>query len=98
MGIHRNFPGDVAVLPRYYLGLGIPEPFVESGLSQIITFVNNMGSETLTSKFIAFTVQLLQIETGKTGDILLQDYNKLKNLATDSWIKSLWEFVNGQNI
>ena len=33
MGIHGKFPGDMVVLPTYYLGLIIPEPYVESGLS-----------------------------------------------------------------
>lgn len=98
MGIHRTFPGEVEVLPYYFLRLSVPEPFVESRIAQIITFINNMGSETLTSKFITFAVQLLQIETGQTDTILLQNYNRLQNLATDSWIKLLWEFVIGQNI
>ena len=57
-----------------------------------------MGSETSTPKFITFTLQLLQIKTGQANNILLQDFNKVQNLATDSWIKSLWEFINGQNI
>ena len=51
MGVHRTFPSEVAVLPYYFLGLGVPEPFIESGIARIITFINNMGSETLTSKF-----------------------------------------------
>ena len=71
MDIHRNFPGDVAVLLAYYLGLSVPKPYVESDIVWIITFINNMGSETLTSKFIMFALQLLQIETGQTEDILL---------------------------
>ena len=88
----------MVVLPTYNLGLSISEPFVENRLSHIITFVNNMGSETLISKFITFTLQLLQIKTGKTEGILLQNLIKLQNLAMDSWIKLLREFVNGQNI
>ncbi len=71
MGIHKNCLGDVVVLLAYYLGLSVPEPYIESGIDKIVTFVNNMGSETLTSKFIKFTVQLFQIKTGQTEDILL---------------------------
>ena len=41
---------------------------------------------------------MLQIETEQTEDILLQNYNIRQNLGTDSWIKSLWEFVHGQKI
>ena len=43
-------------------------------------------------------MQLLQIETGQTENILLQNYNELQNLATELWIKLLWEFVNDQII
>ena len=56
IGNHRNFPGEVIVLPYYFLGLSVPEPFVENDIAQIITFINNMGSEILTSKFITYTV------------------------------------------
>ena len=71
MGIHRNFPGEVAVLPRYFLGLGIPDQYVECGMARIIIFINNMGPETLASKFLTYTLQLFQIETEKIEDILL---------------------------
>ena len=57
MGINRNFPAEVAVLPTYVLELNIPEPYVDCGIAQIIIFINNMGpSETLTSKFITYTL------------------------------------------
>ena len=98
MGIHRTFPSEVAVLPYYYLGLNIPEPYIESGIARVITFINNMGSETLTSKFIIYTLQLMQLDTGQTNDVLLLNYEVLKNLATDSWIKSLWEFIYKHDI
>ena len=45
MGLQRKFLGDVVVLPTFYLGLVVPEPYVESGISQIITFINNMESK-----------------------------------------------------
>ncbi len=60
MGIYRSFPSEVAVLPYYYLGLNVPEPYIESGIAQIITFINNMGLETLTSKFITYSLQLMK--------------------------------------
>ena len=68
--MHRNIPGQRAVLPTCFLGLGIPDSYVESGIARIIMFLNDMGSETLTSKFLTYILKLLQIETGKRGDIL----------------------------
>ena len=62
--VHSNFPCAVAVFPYYFLGLSVPESFVESNIAQMITLINNIESETLTSKFIIYTVLLLQSETG----------------------------------
>ena len=77
MGVHKTFPSEVAVLPYYFLDLNVPEPYIESRIAQIITFINNMGSETLTSKFITYILQLLSIKTGQIEDTLLQNYNIL---------------------
>ena len=94
MGIHRTFPSEVATLPTCYMGLGLPHPYIECGIARIITFINNMGSKTLTSKFLAYSVQLLQLEIGLINDVLTQDFQQWGVLATDSWIKSLWEFAS----
>ncbi len=81
MDVHRTFPSEVRVHPYYFLGLNVPEPFIESGMVRIVTFINIMGSETLTSKFITYTLQLFKIKTGQIDDILLQSYNTLQHLA-----------------
>ena len=66
MGIHRTFLTIVAKLPVKYMGLGIPDPYIECGIERAKTFVCHMGSETLTSNFISYYLQLLQIEIGLT--------------------------------
>ena len=70
-----------------FLWLEILDPYVEYGIVRAIMFVNNMGPESLTSIFLTYTLQLIQIESGQTEIVLLQNYNKLNNLATDLWIK-----------
>ena len=57
-----------------------------------------MGSETLTSGFISYSLQMLQIEMGFTTNILEYDYATWGYLATPSWITSLWEFVSRYKI
>ena len=57
-----------------------------------------MGSETLTSSFISYSLQLLQIEIGFTKNILELDFDTWGELATPSWITSLWEFVSRYKI
>ena len=57
-----------------------------------------MSSETLTSKFISFSLQALQLEVGVVEDILTTDYSIWGLLATPSWIKDLWEFAHRYKI
>ena len=66
--------GQVVCLPAYFLGLGISISYVGCGIARIIIFVNNMGSETLTSKLPKYTIQLLQLDTKKLSDILFQKW------------------------
>ena len=96
MGIHRTFPSEVVTLPVSYLGLGLPHPYIEC--ARVLTFINNMSSETLTSKFISFSLQALQLETGVVEDVLTTDYSIWGLLATTLWIKDLWEFVHRHKI
>ena len=98
MGLHRTFPTTVATLPVKYMGLGIPDPFIQCGIARVKTFITHMGSETLTSCFITYSLQLLQIEMSFTKNVLEYDYDMWGYLATPSWITSLWEFVSRYNI
>ena len=98
MGIHRNFPMAAATLPPIFLGLGIPDTFIECGIERISIFITNMGLRTLIAQFIEVSLQALQIEVGLVGNILEQDFQKWGYLATPSWIASLWDFVSRYNI
>ena len=98
MGIHRKFSSAVATLPAQYLGLGIPDPYIESRIERISIFVTNMGAGTLTAQFIEVSLQSFQLEIGIFENVLEQDFKQWKFLATSSWIKSLWEFVSRHGI
>ena len=98
MGVHKTFPTIVATLPVKYMGLGIPDPYIECGIERVKTFVCHMGSETLMSSFISYSLQLLQIEIGLTKNTLELDFDTWGDLATPSWITSLWEFVSRYKI
>ena len=76
------------------MGLGIPGPYIEYGIESIKTFICHMGSETLTSGFISYSLQMLQIEVDFTKNISEFDFITWGYLATPSWITSLWEFVS----
>ena len=47
----------------------------------------------IVGQLIRLTEELLKIELGLPGDIFQADYTLFHQLATPSWIKSLWKFV-----
>ena len=98
MGVYRTFPSIVETLPVKYLGLGIPDPYIECGIERVKTFICHMVSETLTSGFISYSLQMLKIEIGLPRNILEYDFNTWRYLATPSLITSLWEFVSRYEI
>ena len=94
MGVHRTFPSIVATLTVKYLGLGIPDPYIECGIERVKKFICHMDSETLNSGFITYSLQLLQIEVDFTKIILDYDFSTWGYLATHSWITSVWKLCH----
>ena len=63
IGVHSKFPTDIMTLPVKYMGLGIPDPYVEGGITRVKWFINHMGADTLTAKYMDFSLQNMMIET-----------------------------------
>ena len=80
------------------MGLGIPDPYVEGGITRVKWFLNHMGADTVTAEFMGFSLQNMMIETGLPHDVFLQDYKVYGCLGTESWIKQLWKFVHENEI
>ena len=84
LGVHNKFPSEVMTLPVKYMGLGIPNPYIEGGITRIKWFLNHMGAKTLTAEYMSFSLQNMMIETGLVDNIFLQDFGIFGCLATDS--------------
>ena len=98
IGVHSKFSTDFMTLPVKYMGLGIPDTYIEGGITRIKWFLNHMGAGTLTSEYMGFSLQNMMIETGLIQDTFQQDFTVFGCLATDSWIKQLWKFVYEHDI
>ncbi len=53
--------------------------------------IQHYGTETTIAKEFSASIEALQLEIGCIGNPLSKAYNKVHHLATQSWIKSLWE-------
>ena len=83
VGVHSKFPNEVMMLPVKYMGLGIPDPYIEGGIGRIKWFINHMGAKTLTSEYLGFSLQNMMLETGLLHGIFQQDFRVYGCLATE---------------
>jgi len=91
--LSRKFPSKVLYGPKIYQGLGIMHPYYNQELSHISTCLYQGERPTITGELIGASLEQLQVEIGLPGYLLQQDYSKLESLATECWLKTVWEFA-----
>jgi hypothetical protein len=91
--LSRKFPSKVLYGPKIYQGLGIMHPYYNQELSHISPCLYEGERPTITGELIRASLEQLQVEIGLPGYLLQQDYSKLESLATECWLKTVWEFA-----
>jgi hypothetical protein len=79
------------VVQRAFGGIGLYSVPIEHAIAMINMIIQHCGAETTLAKKFLGSIEALQLEIGCIGNPLCKDYNKVHHLATQSWIKSLWE-------
>ena len=98
MGIKQSFPKVMRYAPGTYLGLGIPNPRVENGISKLSLWTRHASSDTVLGKWFCISYEYLQLEINHPGCFFDLDYDRWSFLATNCWIKDLWKFVHHHKI
>ena len=66
----------------------------ETTAATLISFLQHYNTDLAVGITLTTTIENLQLELGVKKIPLLYDYNRRSGLATNSWIKSLWEKVD----
>ena len=98
LGICRNIPVDLRYLPSYFGGFGLKSLKFEATTESINMFLQHYGTESTLGVFLTATIENLQLELGVTGCPFTYEYSIWNGLATESWVKSLWERLQHFNI
>jgi len=80
-------------LVRYH-GLGLLHPFWEQGVSALKLFLEFMNTSHPEQSLLQTSLEYLQLEVGISTPILQSDFNWWGSLATNCWLKNLWNFVS----
>ena len=99
LGLNSRFPTTLRWAARSHLGLNLPHPYIEQGIEQLKMILGHLSSpRTPTGDLIQISLEQAQVELGLPTAIWKASYKKHNRLITESWVKSIWEFVDRYDI
>ena len=98
LGSNRHLSLVVVHGPQRYQGMGIPDLWTVQGILKLWIAIQHGDAPTITGHQLRASMELHTLEIGLPGNLLQQDYGIYGQLATNSWIKHLWEFCADSNI
>jgi hypothetical protein len=90
-GYIRNFPRELIYGPISHLGGGIHNLYSSQIIEQALIVMRHGPHESSTGKLLRGKMETLKLELGLHGKIFDQDFKTVGRLATECWVKHLWE-------
>jgi len=94
LGVNWHFPMALCHASSQFLGLGIPHPFWEQGITKLQLFLELASAGNMEAKLIWTSLELLQLKLGSASNLFNLPYERWHSLGTDCWLKSLWQFID----
>ena len=73
--------------------MGLNNFTIEATAASLNAFLQHYGTNTSIGIYLTASIKNLQLEIGVAGCPFDHDYETWHELATDSWVKSLWERI-----
>ena len=97
--ICSTFPRAVVFGPISELGLGYSDLYTIQGVSQLNSVTHYLPMiDDITGKLLRSNFEAAKVDIGLGGDFVMYDYKTFSLHLTNSWIKSMWEFINYHSI
>jgi hypothetical protein len=90
-GINQHLKTEWRRLPREFGGIGLYNLSIEQFISWMEVLLQHYGAGFMTSQKLQASLEAMQLEIGYSGNPLNEDYRILGRLATEGWIKAVWE-------
>jgi hypothetical protein len=98
LGICRNFPRALVHAPSKFFGLDFKHLYTVQEITRLQGIIIHTANGTITGRLYRASFELLLIEIGSFLPLHLQDFETVGHLATDSLMKSTWEFLTDHNL
>jgi hypothetical protein len=93
MGVCRTFPRALVFSSTQYMGLGIRHIHTLQEITRLKDIINHTYTNTTTGHLYRASIEHLILELDMDTDLSVVNYKKFQGLATNSLIKSTWEFL-----
>jgi hypothetical protein len=98
MGICRNFPRALIFSTTLHAGIGIRHLHTIQEIARLKDVLQHKNDNTTTGQLYRTSLEYLILELGMGTTLHEINYKKFNALATNSLIKSTWEFLHSNNI
>ncbi|KAK1748959.1 hypothetical protein QTG54_000898 [Skeletonema marinoi] len=94
LGVVRSITREWRYLPASFGGMELFDLTTEVTAATLNSFLQHFGTNTLIGTTLQAALEYLQLELGVEDCPLSYDFNTWGHLATDTWVKALWEKVD----
>ena len=94
LGVVRSIKKEWRYLPPAFSGMGLFDLTTETTAATINSLLQHYGTDSLVGITLEANKENLQIELGVRGCPLDYDFETWGHLATNGWVKALWEKVD----
>ena len=98
LGVVWSTKKEWRYLPVAFCGMGLFNLMTKKAVVNLNAFLQHYNPDSAIGITLTTTLENLQLKLGVRKCPLLYDYDIWSGLATDSWIKSLWEKVDKLSI
>ena len=93
MGAMKSFPLVYRWALTKYFGLNLPHPYIKQGIGQAKLLLRHAEGTSEAGTLLRASYKQLQLEVGTDECLFQLSFAEFGFLATECWIKSLWEFL-----
>lgn len=88
--VNKNITTFYRMAPKRMMGLGMPNPCIRMLAYKLHLLQSEWGQNTATGQMLRQSLEVFQMESGLSTNILESAYHRHECLATAGWWKQLW--------
>jgi hypothetical protein len=91
LGVNQHMKTEWRKLAWEFGGIGLFNISIAQFISWLEVLLQHYGAGFTTSRKLQASIEATQLEEGCKGNPLNEDYHTLGRLATEEWVKAVWE-------